>query len=99
VTRCFGRGTSCSSVAPTDDEGKALNQTFVEMNESVLFEDLSVLPGMQASIDAGALDALTLSYQERRIYHVHEAIDRAIGVERIPDELRVIPMLGAFVES
>ena len=88
----------CSSVPPVD-EGKALNQTFVDMNESVLFEDLSVLPGMQASIDAGAIDSLTLSYQERRIYHVHEAIDRAIGVERVPEALRVIPMLGPFVES
>jgi len=88
----------CSSV-PAVDDGEALNRTFVDMNESVLFEDLSVLPGMQASIDAGAIDSLTLSYQERRIYHVHEAIDRAVGVERVPEALRVIPVLGPFVES
>jgi hypothetical protein len=30
---------------------------------------------------------------------VHEAIDRAIGVEHIPTELRVAPRLGAFVED
>ena len=89
----------CSSVPPTDDAGRTLNRTFVDMNEAVLFEDLSVLPGMQQSIDAGAIDSLTLSYQERRIYHVHEAIDRAIGVERIPNALRVAPVLGPFTES
>lgn len=97
----------CSSLASTDgaddraggdgDDARH-NRTFVRFNQEVLFEDLSVLPGMQASVDAGALDRLTLNYQERRIYHVHEAIDRVIGVERVPEQLRVKPVLGDLVE-
>lgn len=89
----------CSSLSSDDEEGRKANELFIGFNTEVLFEDLAVLPGMQTSIDRGALDVLNLNYQERRIYHVHEAIDRAIGVERIPEELRVPPVLGTFVEG
>jgi len=89
----------CSSLANDDGENQRTNEAFVAFNQMVLFEDLTVLPGIQASIDAGAIDSIRLSYQERRIYHVHEAIDRAIGAELVPDELRVVPMLAPYVES
>jgi phenylpropionate dioxygenase-like ring-hydroxylating dioxygenase large terminal subunit len=87
-----------SSLAPTDDTTK-LHERMIETIEYVLWQDLTVLPGMQRSIDAGSLPALTLNYQERRIYYVHEQIDRLIGVERIPEALRVTPVLGPFVEE
>jgi phenylpropionate dioxygenase-like ring-hydroxylating dioxygenase large terminal subunit len=89
----------CASAPPDDPEHGKFLEGFVRFNESVLFEDLTVLPGIQTSIDAGALDAVQLSYQERRIYHVHEAIDRAIGPERIPEALRVGQILGEYVEA
>ncbi len=89
----------CSSLSPDTDDGKAANEMFIGFNQTVLFEDLTVLPGMQRSLDAGTIDHLNLNYQERRIYHVHEAIDRAIGPERIADALRVTPVLGSFVEG
>jgi len=44
---------------------------------------------VQRSLDAGALESLRLGYHERRIYYLHETIDRAIGVESIPETLRV----------
>lgn len=87
-----------SSLAPADDS-KGLNELLIGSIESVLWEDLVVLPGMQASIDAGSLAGLTLSYQERRIYHVHEQIDRAIGAERLDPALRVAAVLGPFIEN
>ena len=89
----------CSSLSPGTDDGQAANDLFIGFNQTVLFEDLAVLPGMQRSLDAGTLDHLNLNYQERRIYHVHEAIDRAIGPERIDEALRVTPVLGPFVEG
>ena len=64
----------------------------------MLFEDLTVLPGIQESIDAGALTSVQLSYQERRIYALHEAIDRVVGPDRIPETLRVPQILGEHVE-
>lgn len=89
----------CSSVSPDTDEGRKVNDMFIDFNQTVLFEDLAVLPGMQRSLDAGTIEHLNLNYQERRIYHVHEAIDRAIDPERIRDALRVPPILGPFVEG
>ncbi|OBG55887.1 hypothetical protein A5704_24715 [Mycobacterium sp. E735] len=60
----------------------------------MLFEDLGVLPGAQRSLNAGALESLRLGYHERRIYYLHEAIDRAIGIERVPESLCVSQLLG-----
>jgi phenylpropionate dioxygenase-like ring-hydroxylating dioxygenase large terminal subunit len=90
----------CSSLRSADDEGHAkLNADFAALNQSVLLEDLTVLPGMQRSLDAGALDSVRLGYQERRIYHLHETIDRLIGAERIAEPLRVTPVLGDHIET
>jgi phenylpropionate dioxygenase-like ring-hydroxylating dioxygenase large terminal subunit len=86
----------CSSLDP--DEHREKLDAMVAFNQSVLLEDLAVIPSIQRSVDAGALREVRLSYQERRIYHVHEAIDRAIGSELIPDRLRVPQLLGPFVE-
>lgn len=89
----------CSSLRSADGEReRKANEMFMGFNEKVLFEDLSVLPGMQESLDHGTLREVNLSYQERRIYHVHEAIDRVIGVERVPEHLRVVPVVGPHVE-
>ena len=100
-----GPGTStyhvhfCASVAPDDPSTVGTSSGSSTFNEAVLFEDLSVLPGIQSSIDAGALPGIQLGYQERRIYHLHETIDRVIGAERIPEALRVAPVLGDHVEA
>ena len=88
----------CSSLPMDSDEHSELNRQFAEINRSVLLEDLSVLPGMQRSVDAGTLESVRLGYQERRIYYLHESIDRVIGVERVPEHLRVAPVLGDHVE-
>jgi hypothetical protein len=42
---------------------------------------------------------MTLGYQERRIYHQHEELDRRIGAERIAAALRVEPTLATWVEE
>ena len=44
-------------------------------------------------------EPVTLSYQERRIYHQHEELDRRIGPDNVPAELRVQPMLADWVEG
>jgi phenylpropionate dioxygenase-like ring-hydroxylating dioxygenase large terminal subunit len=67
--------------------------------DHVLREDTENLPWIQKSVESPAFRGVPLSYQERRIYHVHEEIDRVIGVERIPEALRVTPLLGPYVEG
>lgn len=89
----------CSSLSSDTDEGRKANETFMRFNQEVLFEDLSVLPGLHRSLRSGGIAEVNLSYQERRIYHVHEAIDRAIGAELVPDTLRVPAVLGPHIEG
>ena len=79
---------------PHADRIKAI----IEANWSVFLEDLGNLPFMQRSFETGALDAFALGYQERRIYHQHEEIDRRIGAAAIPAELRVPPVLADWIE-
>ena len=54
---------------------------------------------MQESMASPALTGIPINYQERRIWHLHEQIDRMIGVERIPESMRVEPVLGPYIES
>jgi phenylpropionate dioxygenase-like ring-hydroxylating dioxygenase large terminal subunit len=63
---------------------------------NVLNEDIFLFPSIQRSMKAGELTAIPLSYQERQIYWYHEEIDRRIGTSRIPEHLRVKPVLAPF---
>jgi hypothetical protein len=71
----------------------------VEANWRVLLEDLGNLPAIQRSLSSGGLARLTLGYQERRIYHQHEALDRRIGADRVPPALRVETRLADWIEA
>lgn len=88
-----------SFLAPTPADGEHGDTLamLVDANWMVLMEDLGNLPSMQRSMRSRSIGALNLSYQERRIYHQHEEIDRRIGP--VPDALRVQPVLGPFVEG
>lgn len=65
----------------------------------ILDEDLTFLPSVQTSAESPAFKSAVLSYQERRIYHAHEEIDRTIGVQNIPERLRVKQVLAPLVEE
>jgi len=73
-------------------------KTFAQNYDAITLEDLQFLEGIQASLDSGAFTGMKLSYQERRIYWLHEEYDRRIGVDRIPPELRVEPLLEPYAE-
>jgi phenylpropionate dioxygenase-like ring-hydroxylating dioxygenase large terminal subunit len=64
----------------------------------VMDEDLQFLAWQQKAVLSPGFKGYRLNYLERRIYYAHEAIDRTIGVEHIPPELRVQPMLDAHRE-
>lgn len=66
--------------------------------DRILDEDILFVEPIQASLTSAGFRGVPLNYQERRIYHWHEELDRRIGVERIAPHLRVAPMLGDFVE-
>ncbi len=83
--------------APTPEVEKAW-EFFIQVFDFVMEEDFQNLAPMQRSIASGGLASIPLSYQERRIYHLHEEIDRLIGPQRVPTHLRVEPVLEAFWE-
>jgi len=74
-------------------------ELYVRIFDAVMDEDFRNLAPMQRSIASGALASIPLNYQERRIYHLHEEIDRVIGIDRIPESLRVTPRLAPFWED
>lgn len=63
----------------------------------ILAEDLQFVAQLQESVESNGFQGATLNYQERRIYHWHEELDRRIGADRIPEHLRVPQILNRWV--
>jgi len=68
------------------------NRDGTELNQ-VLLEDTQFGEAIQKSVESHGFEGVPLSYQEARIYHWHQSADRLIGIERIPKELRVEPVI------
>lgn len=83
--------------APEGAAGHELWPTRISNFERILEEDTQFAPRIQESVETGGFKGMYLSYQERRIYHWHEELDRRIGVERVPEPLRVEPMLAPYI--
>jgi len=81
-----------------DGEPHALWQQRMENFVRILREDLDFAPRLQRSVVSTGFTGSRLNYQERRIYHWHEELDRRIGSERIPSHLRVEPVLDDMIE-
>jgi len=67
--------------------------------ERILYEDLQFAPEIQESLNSPGFTGLPLNYQERRIYHWHEELDRRIGANHLPSEHAVEQVLEPYVES
>jgi len=67
--------------------------------ERILYEDLQFAPQIQESVQSPGFTSMALNYQERRIYHWHEELDRRIGPDRIPAGLAVKQVLEPWVET
>ena len=66
---------------------------------SIMDEDMMNMAPMQESLESPALSGMPINYQERRIWHLHETIDRIIGRENIPEGLGVEPLLKPYIEE
>jgi phenylpropionate dioxygenase-like ring-hydroxylating dioxygenase large terminal subunit len=69
----------------------------IENFDRIMGEDFMNMAPMQRSLESPAMRGVPINYQERRIWHFHEQLDRTIGIERIPRELRVEQLLAPFV--
>jgi phenylpropionate dioxygenase-like ring-hydroxylating dioxygenase large terminal subunit len=61
-------------------------------------EDYRNLEPIQRSMQFAAHGGQVINYQERRIWHVHAAIDKMIGPDRIAPELRVPDLLADWID-
>ncbi len=60
----------------------------------VLQEDTEFGEWIQKSVESYGFKGVPLSYQEARIYHWNQFADKMIGIENIPEELRVAQVIG-----
>ncbi len=74
-------------------------ETRIRNFDRILDEDLQFAEQIQESVMSPGFRGMPLNYQERRIYHWHEELDRRIGRERVPEALRVEPLLAAYYEN
>jgi hypothetical protein len=65
---------------------------------TIMQEDFWNMAPMQRSLESPAMRGMPISYQERRIWNFHEQIDRLIGIEKIPEALRVPQLLANWIE-
>jgi phenylpropionate dioxygenase-like ring-hydroxylating dioxygenase large terminal subunit len=66
--------------------------------DQIMAEDEMNMAPIQTSMESPALTGMPINYQERRIWHLHEQLDRMIGEENIPPEMRVEQVLAPYVE-
>ena len=69
--------------------------------DRILAEDLQFAERIQKSVESPGFRGMTLNYQERRIYHWHEELDRRLqraGIT-LAEEMRVPPMLEPYFEN
>jgi len=64
----------------------------------ILEEDLQLVPLIQTSMESPGFTGIQLGYQERRIYHWHEELDRRIGAHRVAEHLRIEPLLAGLID-
>ncbi len=87
--------------APKDWDGDELPERWrrrIENFNLIMEEDRRNMEPMQRSLESPGSTGIPINYQERRIWHLHEQIDRTIGIEQIPGELRVAQLLDPYVE-
>ena len=81
------------------EELSDLWKAFLGIFDQVLDEDTQNLRWIQKSLESEDFKGIPLNYQERRIYYFHEEVDRRIGVDLVPEMLRVERRLDSRVEE
>ena len=87
---------------PADWEGDAIPvhwQKRSKQFDQIMDEDKYNMAPMWESLKSPALTGIPINYQERRIWHLHEEIDRRIGSQNIPSNLLMDQVLEPYLES
>ena len=60
----------------------------------IILEDTQFGEAIQHSMESQGFKSVPLSYQEARIYSFHQNCDKMIGIENVPEDLRVKQVIG-----
>ena len=91
--------TALVALAVLGAAGWVLSEKLSDLQfDQIMDEDMLNMAPMQESMESAVFTGIPLNYQERRIWHLHEQIDRMIGRDNIPEELRVEQLLDPYVE-
>ena len=60
----------------------------------IILEDTQFGEAIQQSMESQGFKSVPLSYQEARIYSFHQSCDKMIGIEDVPEELRIEQVIG-----
>ncbi|MEZ5498739.1 MAG: aromatic ring-hydroxylating dioxygenase subunit alpha [Steroidobacteraceae bacterium] len=90
----------CIWFAPDWGDGPldAIWDTRIANFDRILDEDLQFAAQIQQSVMSPGFKGMPLNYQERRIYHWHEELDRRIGADQVPENLRIKPLLEPYYQ-
>lgn len=76
------------------EEDRAFWEGMKQQILAIAKEDQHLFAPLQRSLNTGLLPNMVLGYQERVLYWYQEQIDRHIGVQNIPEHLRVKQVLA-----
>jgi hypothetical protein len=76
-----------------------MRQAVLQTPMTIMEEDVRNMEPMFLSLSSPGLPGLRIGYNERRLYNSAEVLDRIIGIDRIPERLRVRQLLDGFVEQ
>lgn len=74
-------------------------QTRIANFDRIIEEDTQFATRIQTSVESDGFRGISLSYQERRIYHWHERLDQLLGQDEIDPCLRVEAVLDKFIDK
>lgn len=77
----------------TDKERRQAQDYF----DIVLDEDTWNMEHIQLSYQTPGFQGLKIGVHEKRIYYLEESIDRMIGPDKVPEDLRIEPLLDKYV--
>ena len=93
----------CHWFAPDTGNGEPhpLWPTRIANFDRILAEDLQFAERIQKSVESPGFRGMTLNYQERRIYHWHEELDRRLSrfKEQVDPALRIPSVLEPYYEN
>lgn len=70
-----------------------------EQVQAIAGEDVLLFADLQRSLESGASKTILMGYQEKALYWYQEEVDRRIGVEKIPDHLRIEQVLEPHIQD